>query len=450
MTSIMFEQKTSTANMRRPNGDLLQPKTPGVDDARALWNTTHDHRPTVTIRPGFVLDVQRAVAFAQEQELPLLKHDGNDAVGHGGVLLDMSRMRDVSVDPTARTVRVQGGATWADVARETTPFGLAAAGGMSSTSSVADLVVDGGAGWLVSSHGLAIDNLRAVELVAASGEFLTASRDEHPELFWALRGGRDDLGVATCFTFDLHPVDLVLAGMVAFPIEQARDVLRFYRNLTETAPHGLTADCWLMSDPELDTRVIAISVCWSGDLRAGERVLEPLMKVGSPLLRMVGPMPYVEWQGAHDSLLRDGARSSLTSVKLPRLEEGVLDALLERAANPALPGLAATIACHAGPMTRAPLDATAYPHRDAPYGVAASGSWDSLSDMEAGRAWVEEMQTLLAPYAKPGSLLTVDNAPESASNRGQGWFGANWDRLLSVKRRYDPGNVFRGHIINPD
>jgi FAD/FMN-containing dehydrogenase len=448
MTSTLLERNTIDMLTGRLDGELLLPNMSGYDAARAIWNGMIDHKPAFTIRPRSVIDVQRAVAFAQEQELPLsIKSGGHNVAGHavadGGVMLDMSLMRGVSVNPEARTARVEGGATWADFDRETSPYGLGTTGGVISTTGVAGLTLGGGIGWLMGKHGLVIDNLREVELVTAGGDFVTANRDENPDLFWALRGGGGNFGVATSFEFDLRPVDLVLAGMVAYPIEQAREVLAFYRELTENAPDGLTAYCSLMTDPEHGIRVIVLPICWSGELRDGERVLEPLMKFGAPLVREIGPMPYAEWQTAFDPLFPYGSRYYWKGAMLPRLADGAFDVLVEQATETPLPRLAATIECYAGPMTRVAMDATAFPHRDAPYQILAIGAWEDPADDETGRAWARTLHDSLMPYSKQGSFLNFNSVEEGTTGRVQASFGVNWDRLVSVKRRYDPGNVFR-------
>lgn len=429
-------------------GKALRPGDDGYDDARRLWNGMIDKRPAVVIAAAGAADVQRAVALAREQGLSLaIKGGGHNVAGHaiadGGVLLDLSAMRAVWVDPVARTARVQGGATWADFDRETGAFGLATTGGAISTTGVGGLTLGGGVGWLVGKHGLAVDNLRSVEVVTADGDVLTACPTEYADLFWALRGGGGNFGVATSFEFRLHPLREVLAGMVAYPAERARDVLELYREWTAAAPDELTVYAALMAEPESGARIAGLAICWSGDPAEGERVLAPLDRLGEPLLRMIGPMPYPVWQGANDPLFPHGRRYYWKGAMTRELPDQVLDAMAAYAVDPPLPWMNATIEFYAGAMNRVGVQETAYPHRDARYQVLSIGAWDDAADDEIGKSWVRGLHAATEAATGGGTFLNfvaLDDAERQ--ERVRAGFGPNWDRLVRVKQRYDPANLF--------
>ena len=265
------------------------------------------------------------------------------AVSDGGLMLDLGAMRAVRVDPRARTARVQGGALWADVDRETAAFGLATTGGAISDTGVGGLTLGGGVGWLVGKHGMTVDNLRAVDLVTVDGGFVTASAEEHPDLYWALRGGGGNFGVATSFEFELHPQGDVLAGSVAYPIERAHDMLAFYREFTASTPEELAVYAQIATNAGLGMRVAGMAVCWSGDLAEGERVLEPLRRFGTLLIETIQPMPYPAWQRAWDLKYPHGRRYYWKGTLVADLPDPMLDAIVEHAADPSLPWLNATI-----------------------------------------------------------------------------------------------------------
>ncbi len=274
-------------------GTVMLPGEPGYDEARTIWNGMIDKRPAVIVRPQGVADIRVAVRFAAAQGLAVsIKGGGHNVAGHavsdGGLMLDMSSMRAVEVDPVARTARVQGGALWSDFDQETAKYGLATTGGVIASTGVAGLTLGGGIGWLVGKHGMSIDNLLSVELVTADGEVVTASVESHPDLFWALRGGGGNFGVATSFEFALHPQGDVLAGIIAWPVEKAPEVLAFYREFTETAPDEMGAYALMTTEPESGMRVVIIAVCWPDDQEEGERLIAPVRAFGEPVLEMIG------------------------------------------------------------------------------------------------------------------------------------------------------------------
>jgi FAD/FMN-containing dehydrogenase len=432
-------------------GQVLTAGDAGYDQARAVWNGMIDRRPAAVVQPAGVADIQRAVLAARELGLPLsVKSGGHNVAGHavqeGGLLLDLSSMRAVDVDAAARTARVQGGATWADFDGATAPHGLATTGGAISTTGVAGLTLGGGVGWLVGKHGMSIDNLLAVELVTADGETIVASAEQHPDLFWALRGGGGNFGIATALTFRLHPLEMVLAGMVAFPAEQARDVLTFYREFTANAPDELTIYCSLMGEPQSGARIAGMAICWSGDLAEGERVIAPLLAFGSPILQMVGPMPYAAWQSANNPLFPHGRRYYWKGTLASTLSDATLEAMASHTESTSLPWVNATIEFYAGAMNRVDPAETAFPHRTARYQILSIGAWDDPADDDAGKAWARGLHQATAADGLGASFLNfVAEDGAGGADRIRAGYGGNWNRLTAIKRRYDPGNLFRAN-----
>lgn len=437
-------------------GALLTPDRPEYDHALALWNGMIEQRPALIAQPAGVSDIMRLIAFAREHDLEIaIKGGGHNVAGHattsGGLMLDLERMRGVRVDPERRTARVAGGARWADVDRETGAFGLATTGGVISTTGVAGLTLGGGVGWLVGKHGLASDNLRSVDVVTAGGELVTASEESHPDLFWALRGGGGNFGVATSFEFDLHPQPMVYAGMVAHPPDKAREILGLFRDLAETAPDELALYGAVMAEPEEGQRVAVIPFCWSGDVDRAESVLKPLLEFGPPVMVMADTMPYAVWNGANDILFPHGRHYYWKSAMMRDLDDRVLDTVAELGANPPLPWMNVTIECYAGEMNRRDPDSTAFPHRDARYQVVIIAAWDDPAEDAIGRQWARDLHAAIAPYAKRGDYLNfvaLDDA--NRRERVRAAYGQHWDRLVEIKRRYDPENVFhRNNTIAP-
>ncbi len=402
----------------RLGGQVVAPGQTGYDHSRTLWNGMIDQRPALIACPVGVSDVMRSIKFAREHELELsVKGGGHNVAGYavtdGGLMLDLGAMREVRVDPDRRTARAGGGARWADLDRETGVFNLATTGGVISTTGVGGLTLGGGVGWLVGKHGLASDNLVSVDAVTAAGEHVTASLESHPDLFWALRGGGGNFGVATSFEFQLHPQQMVIAGMVAHPPEQAREALEFFREYTATAPDDLTVYVSLLAEPEHGQRVAAFAFCWSGDLAEGEKALQPLLGFGSPVLTMVDTMPYATWNGGNDALFPEGRRYYWKGGMMREIDDQVLDAIARFAANPPLPWLNATIECYSGAMNRLDPATTAYPHRDARYQVVIIGAWDDPEHDSQGRAWARDLYAEVEPYAKRGQFLNFNNVDDS-------------------------------------
>jgi FAD/FMN-containing dehydrogenase len=436
-------------------GEVLTPESPGYDAARAVWNGMIDRRPGLVVRAVGPADVVRTVQFAREQGLLLaLRGGGHNIAGlgvcQGGLVLDLSRMRAVRVDPASRTARVEAGATLADLDHEAQLFGLATPVGINSTTGIAGLTLGGGFGWLSRKHGLTVDNLVSVDIVTAAGELLQASELEHEDLFWAIRGGGGNFGVVTSFEFRLHPVGPeVLAGLVVHPFADAPQVLREWRDLTRDAPDDLA--CWVVMrqapplpflPPEWHGReVLVLAIFWAGEREAGEAALAPFRALGNPLADVVGPHSYAAWQQAFDPLLAPGARNYWKSHDFAELSDAALDALAGPIRALPDPGCEVFLGQLGGAVGRRPADATAYPHRDTRYIVNVHARWEDRNRDEACIAWARDAFRLAAPFASGGvyvNFLTGEEADRVAAA-----YGPNQDRLAELKRRYDPGNLFR-------
>jgi FAD/FMN-containing dehydrogenase len=430
-------------------GELIQPGDERYDETRQIWNAMIDKRPALIARCVGVSDVIQAVNFAREQGMsPSIRGGGHNVAGHavsdGGLMIDLSLMRSVHIDPARQTARVEGGATWADFEREASVFGLSTTGGVISTTGVAGLTLGGGIGWLVGKHGLTVDNLLAVELVTADGSLLRASADEHSDLFWALRGGGGNFGVATMFEFQLHPVAEVLAGMLVWPASDAREISEFYRAFTRNNPEEMTTYLQFARDPESGERIVALGVCWPGDITEGQQVIDEIRQFKSPLVDMVGPMPYRDWQRLFDDEFPHGARYYWKGVLLRDISDEVIDALVDQGALPELDSHMLVVEHYRGPMNRVDVDATAFPHREAHYHVVITGKWFDPADDENGIAWARRLNATIEPYSTRARFLNF-NAVDATEKKDmvRASFGSNYDRLAKIKGRYDPTNLLR-------
>lgn len=436
-------------------GTLVSRGVPGYDEARTVWNAMIDRRPGLIARCASAADVAQAVRFAREHDLVVAVRGGGhniagNAVCDGGLMIDLSPMRSVRVDPATRAARVAGGATLGDFDREAQQHGLATPLGINSTTGVAGLTLGGGFGWLSRRYGLTIDNLLSAEVVTAGGDVIVANGTEQPDLFWAIRGGGGNFGVVTSFEFRLHPVGPdVLAGMVVHPLAGARDVLRFYRDFVPTTPESLA--CWfvLRKAPPLPflsaewhgKEIVVLAMCWSGELEDGARVLAPLREFGRPLADVVAPQPFAAWQTILDPLLTPGMRNYWKSHDFRELPDGLIDVLIEYAARLPDPQSEIAFAQLGGAVSRVPTDATAYGHRDAQYVLNVHGRWaDSAKDGQC-IAWARELFRAAGPFATGG--VYVNFLTQEEGDRVRAAYGGNYERLVRLKTRYDPTNLFR-------
>jgi FAD/FMN-containing dehydrogenase len=431
-------------------GEALAPPDAGYDLARRIQNGLIDRRPALIARCRGTADVQAAVRFGREQGLDIAIRGGGhnvagNAVCDGGLMIDLSPMRAVHVDPRARRARTQGGATWRDYDRETQLHALASTGGTVSMTGVAGLTLGGGLGWLMGKHGLAVDNLRSLELVTASGDVLTASAESHPDLFWACRGGGGNFGVATWFEFELHPVGpTVTGGVAAHPFAAARDVLRFFRDFTASLPDELSAFAGLTHAPDgSGAKIAAMIACDCRDLDTGRRALEPVKRFGKPIMDQIGPMPYAAANMMFDPGFPAGALNYWKSNFLAGLPDEAIDTMIARfAASPSTMSTLLLEHFHGAAARVGPTE-TAFPHRTPGYNFLAVGQWMDAAATGANIAWVRETYAAMAPHFTTGryvNYLNTDDIAERASVDAA--FGPNGPRLREVKRRYDPDNVF--------
>jgi FAD/FMN-containing dehydrogenase len=416
----------------RSAGELMVPGDPAYEAGRRIWNGSIDRRPAVIARCTGADDVGAAIAFARGTGLPLaVRGGGHSYPGHsvcdGGIVIDLGPMKGIRVDPATRTARVEAGALWGELDRASQAYGLATTGGIVSHTGVAGLTLGGGLGWLQRRLGLTIDRLRAVELVTAAGDRVTASHDEHPELFWGLRGGGGNFGIATAFTFELAPVGpTVLAGPIIWPIARARDVLRFYREWCAGAPD------------ELMTLVVQRK---APPLPAGETELRPLRAFGRPALDLCVPKLYVDHQTTFDAAFPHGWRYYFRACDLPGLGDGAIDALVEGGRRILSPVTSAAFFQMGGAVARVPDDATAFSGRGAGFTVNINGNSTSAEGFDAERAWVHDLSAALRPHE---AGVYVNFLMEEGRDRVRQAYGeAKWARLTALKRAWDPDNLFR-------
>jgi FAD/FMN-containing dehydrogenase len=439
------------------NGEIITPSDPGYDDARSLWNAMIDKKPAVIARCSGSEDVVSALGFAREHGLEVaVKGAGHNIAGSamcdGGVVIDLSALQAVDVDPASMTARVESGATLADVDEATQAHGLAVPTGINSTTGIAGLTLGGGFGWLSRKHGLTVDNLMAAEMVTAEGERVRASELENPDLFWAIRGGGGNFGVVTSFTFRLHPVGPeVLAGLIIHPMSDAPNVMRQLRDHNRTAPDELSVWMVLRKAPPLPfipedwhgKDVLVLAAMYAGDTGDGNAALDPVRSIGSPIAEAIGAQPFAAWQQAFDPLLTPGARNYWKSHDFHELTDKAIDTLVEYAGRLPTAECEVFIARMGGQTNRVPADATAYPHRDTEYVMNIHTRWrDPAEDAEC-LEWAREAFDAMAPHATGG--VYVNFMPDDEVDRVRSAYGTNYDRLAEIKARWDPGNVFRAN-----
>jgi FAD/FMN-containing dehydrogenase len=436
-------------------GTLLRPGESGYDEARQIWNAMIDRHPALIARCASVADVIQAVEFARGRGLLVAVRGGGhniagNAVCDGGLVIDLSLMRSVRVDPRARRATVEPGATLGDFDREAQAFGLATPLGINSTTGVAGLTLGGGFGWLTRKHGMTVDSLVSADVVTAEAKLVQASEKENADLFWAIRGGGGNFGIATSFEFELHPVGPeVLAGLIVYPFEQARSVLQRYREFVAGIPEDLTVWVVLRKAPPLPflpagvhgKEVVVLAVFHAGDAAAGRPLIEPLRSFGTPHGEHVGVQPYVAWQSAFDPLLTPGARNYWKSHNFATLSDGALSVVIDFAGKLPSSQCEIFLGILGGQAGRVRQDATAYSQRDAKFFLNVHGRWDSAAEDRPVLSWAREFFQAAAPYATGG--VYINFLTQEETDRIQAAYGPNYDRLVAVKNKYDPMNLFR-------
>jgi FAD/FMN-containing dehydrogenase len=438
-------------------GRLLGPDDPGYEEARRIWNGHIDRRPALIAGCSGAADVVSAVRVAREHGLLAAVRGGGHAVaGHaicdGGIVIDLSAMTGARVDPRGSTIRLQGGCLNVHLDRESQAFGLATTSGFVSHTGVAGLTLGGGIGHLMRKFGLSIDNLVSCDVVTADGEVLVASDQEHPDLFWGLRGGGGNFGVVTSLEFRLHPLGpTVLAGMVAWPMDDGPKVLGLLRDLAAEAPDELGVMANLRLAPPLPVisqelhgqPIIALIVSYAGPIEEGEAVLRQLREFGTPVIDAVGPKPYVAHQKFFDPAVPHGLHYYWKSHRLPPLTDEVIDVITEHASAITSPLTTVPIFTQGGAVARVPDDATAYPHRDAAHDINIVAAWRP-DDPEPTRHidWVRAFFAALEPHSAGVYVnFTSDDPPERIREAAYG--AKKWRRLMALKNQYDPTNFFR-------
>jgi FAD binding domain/Berberine and berberine like len=445
---------TLTSSLRdRVAGPVIAPGDTEYEDSRRVYNFMIDKHPAAIVGCTSARDVQAVVAHARDSGRDLAVRGGGHSVpGFGtaddAIVADLSPMTQIQVDPQRRTARVGGGATWGMMNDATAASGLATTGGIISTTGVGGLTLGGGIGYLARAHGLSCDNLLSAEVVLADGTIVTASETEHPDLFWALRGGGGNFGVVTQFEFRLHPVGEIYGGPMLFDLADAGEVLRYFRGFIAGAPReygGFPA--WQIAPPlpfvpadRVGEPFLALVSCWTGDHDKGARTLQRFREVAQPVAEHVGPMPYPALNAAFDALVPRGLQHYWKAVFVGELTEDAIAAHLEH--GPRVPVVNSTM--HLYPINGAchdvPADATAFSHRDANYACVIAGMWPDPADNQANTQWVRDYYAALAPHSQAGGYTNFASADDQQRVRDN--FGAGYGRLAEIKYRYDPGNLF--------
>jgi len=435
-------------------GTVTGPDDPDYDVARAVRNGMIDKRPAVVVQAANAGDVMAAVRFAADHGLTVAVRGGAHSVpGFGtcddGVVVDLSAMRGVRVDPQNQTARVAGGATWGDLNAATYPFGLATTGGIISTTGVGGLTLGGGIGYLARGLGLSLDNLLAADVVTGDGSFHVASEKDDPDLFWAIRGGGGNFGVVTSFEFRLSPVKDIYGGPMFFELDKAGDLFRLYREFIADAPeefggfpaYQIAPPLPFIPEERHGTTLALMVTCWAGDLDRGEEVLKPFRDLAPVVAEMVGPMPYPALNSAFDDLYPSGLRHYWKASFVKELTDEAIDAHVEHGSR--VPEMTSTMHIYPinGACQRVAPDATAFAYRDANFATVIAGMWPDEKDDERNTAWVRDYYDAIAPLSEEGGYINF--MAEDDQGRIRSNYRGNYDRLQQLKGKYDPDNLFR-------
>jgi len=435
-------------------GDVIAAEDAGYDEARSVRNRMIDRRPAVVTRPVNAGDVIAAVNFARESHLPLaIRGGGHSVPGFGtcddGVVIDMSRMRGVRVNPEKRTARAEGGATWGDFNAATNAFGLATTGGIISTTGVAGLTLGGGIGYLARGYGLSLDNLISADVVTADGKLLIASDKENQDLFWAIRGGGGNFGVVTSFEFRLHPVKDIYGGPMFFELKYAGDLLRFFRDYIKDAPEAMGAFPAFQIAPPLpfipenrhgDTFALMVA-CWSGPVAEGEKALKPFHDVAPVFAEHVGPMPYPALNSAFDGLYPPDLQHYWKANFVKELTDDAIAAHVEHGSK--VPAMTSTMHIYPinGAVHKVASDDTAFAYRDANFATVIAGMWPDPAQNKDNIKWVRDYYDATAPLSEEGGYINF--MAEDDQSRIKANYKGNYNRLVQAKKKYDPDNLFR-------
>ncbi len=428
-------------------GRLIQPGDAPYHDARQLHNGMIDKKPALIAQCRGTADISDAIKLAKSLGLEIAVRGGGHNVGgraavEGGLMIDLSLMKGVHVDPLHKIAWADGGTVWKEFNRETQHYGLATTGGVISSTGVAGLTLGGGFGWLMPKFGMSLDNLRAVKLVLADGSVVRASHDDHADLFWAVRGGGSNFGVAASFEFNLHDVGpMVVGGLVAHPIDRARDVLRFFRDHTQTLPDDVFMVAALITAPD-GNKAVGLAAVHSGTVAAGEKALAPVKAFGSPVMDVMGPMPYAASNMMLDESFPRGSRCYWKSNFLATLTDGAIDTLVDQFMGNPSPLCGIVVEYFHGAATRVPVDATAYALRHTGYNVLINSQWLDKSDDAKGTSWCRTAYQSLQPFVSAHRYLNYFVEDDMTDAGLSSAYGPNLPRLRKIKRQYDPDNMF--------
>ena len=462
-TDVAVNSEVMEAFVSGVRGAVVRPDDEAYDDARAIWNGLIDRRPALIVQCTGAADVVDAVNFARDQNLLLsIKAGGHNVAGNavndGGLVIDLSQMRGVRVDPSTKTVRAEGGATWGEIDRETQLFGLAVPGGVVSTTGIAGLTLHGGVGHLRRKHGLSIDNLISVDIVTADGQLRTASATENEDLFWAVRGAGSNFGVVTSFEFRAHPVGpMVMVGAVFYPLDDVKELLPAWRDYMASAPDELSsiAFCWSVPTAEPfppehhEKPVLVVAAVYSGSVEDGEPVVQPLRELAQPMVDLSGPWPWLGLQSGFDALFPKGQLRYWKSRALADLSAAAIDVIADFAARRPSPLTDITVWHHGGAMSRVAETETAYAGRDAPFLVTGEASWADPAQNDEAIAWGREFWDAMGRHSTGGLYLNFPGLGEENDELVKAGYGANYERLTALKAKYDPANLFRVNLNIP-
>jgi FAD/FMN-containing dehydrogenase len=446
MASVSSVSQDASELARTFAGQLLQPSDPGYEEARRVHNGLVDKRPALIAQCRGLADIVDAVNLARRLNLEVaVRGGGHNVAGRatidGGLMIDLALMKGIHVDLKARTARAQGGVTWAELNRETQLYGLATTGGVVSSTGIAGLTLGGGLGWLMSKYGLALDNLLSVDIVTAEGKILKASADEDADLFWAVRGGGGNFGVAACFEYRLHPVGpAVTGGLIAYPFDRAREVLQFYREITASLPDELTVFAGLIHGPD-GSKLAALVPCHCGPLDDGEAATRPLRQFDSPVIDTVGPMPYCQLNAMLDQAYPRGALNYWKSSFLAQLSDEAIDGMIASFAECPTPMGQVLIEHFHGAATRVGSSDTAFPHRTEGYNLVLLSEWMDHAATDRCIAWARDTYTAMGPFVGSGRYVNYLGDDEEGEPLAAA-YGPNYNRLRELKARYDPENIF--------
>jgi FAD/FMN-containing dehydrogenase len=436
----------------RLRGMVIQPDDDGYEQARKVWNGNINRHPALIVQCAGVADVIDAVNFARDNGLLVAVRGGaHSAAGYGtcdgGIVIDLSPMRGIRVDPVNKTARADAGVLWKELDRETQSFGLATTGGVVSNTGIAGLTLGGGLGWLMGKHGCSIDNLLSVDVVTADGQFLTASEHDNADLFWGVRGGGGNFGVVTSFEYRLHPVGpIILGGLVLHPLAHAREVLRFYREFSSTLPDEAEAYAALLTSPE-GAPMVALILGYNGPIDEGEQVLAPARTFGEPILDAVGPMPYLVRQAMLDEPHAiHGIERYWKSGFATEFSDELLDVVVDGASSFISPLTAIMFFRLHGASSRVGASETAFGLRGDRWDVNVISQWTDSGDSDRQIAWTRALWGRIEPLISPNAYINHiagDDKPEKV----RASYGENYDRLVALKTRYDPTNLFQ---LNPN